>query len=75
MHDFCIIPDKCENFWSFVNTMPLTIEEKAIVNQCVLKKVIIDVNNNCWHINAVKPVFLYHGIACSIAKGHGVTYF
>ena len=51
MHDFCIIPDKCENFWSFVNTMPLTIEEKAIVNQCVLKKVIIDVNNNCWHIH------------------------
>ena len=51
MHDFCIIPDKCENFWSFINTMPLTTEEKLILNNCVIKKVIIDVKKNYWHIH------------------------
>ena len=51
MHDFCIIPDKCENFWSFINTMPLASDEKAMLNSCVIKKVIIDVKKNYWYIH------------------------
>lgn len=50
MSDYCIIPDNCHNFWSFIDNLPLTDEYKEIIKNGRVAKVQIDTKRGTWAI-------------------------
>ena len=50
MQKYCIIPQKGNDFWKFVHSMPLTDSDKALLRECRINHVEIDLKKNAWEI-------------------------
>jgi DNA polymerase-3 subunit alpha (Gram-positive type) len=58
MHNFCIVPTNCENFWLFVASLPIKETDKKLLQQCKVAKVQIDTKRNGWQVFLNTPKHL-----------------
>lgn len=50
MHSYCLIPQNCQQFWNFVDNLPLATEHKLILKNSTITKVQVNVEKVSWEI-------------------------
>jgi DNA polymerase-3 subunit alpha (Gram-positive type) len=77
MNKYCIIPDNCQNFWSFVDKLAVPKEHKSLLQHCKISRVDVDIQTSSWvvYVDVPKPVpaELFHLASMALCEFCGLV--
>jgi DNA polymerase-3 subunit alpha (Gram-positive type) len=68
MRNYCIIPDKQQNFLAFVAELPMSVNYKNLLKQCNVTKVEVNTVKNTWEVFINAPQVVPASVLAAAAK-------